>query len=440
MTPRNLSCPGCCPGHPARPPSCCCWAPRAWPRPRATVRCCPTTRTSPCRRRREEPVEQPAPASDLVTTDGISWVEWLGYGALVLVSLGLTVVALTTLWWMLHAWRSTDSLKATALLQQPGRAADAPSRCWSRPATRRRSWATPSTSSRPRTTPTSRSSRSSATTTRGPRPSPAPRRPATPSVISVVIDDTVPKNKPRGMNTALPHARGDIVGVFDAEDEVHPAPAAARGLAVQRDRRRRGPGRRAADERPARSWWALRNCLEYYFWFRCRLHFHAERPLHPARRQHRLRPHRPAPRGRRLGRRLPRRGLRARRPPLDPGRHGRGGLRPRGRHPRGDAGIAHQRCSSSAPAGARASCRSSRRATGSSCRRAVSAGWPATRSSMPFLQAFTGLMIPVSVALVLFAKVPVLIAMITFLPARCRRWSPWPSRPPGSESSAAPTA
>jgi glycosyltransferase XagB len=23
------------------------------------------------------------------------------------------------------------------------------------------------------------------------------------------------------------------------------------------------------------SWWSLRNCLEYYFWFRSRLHFHA---------------------------------------------------------------------------------------------------------------------------------------------------------------------
>ncbi len=36
--------------------------------------------------------------------------------------------------------------------------------------------------------------------------------------------------------------------------------------------------------------------------------------------------------------------------------------------------------------------------------------------SMPFLQAFTGLMIPISVLLILFAKVPTGVALLTFLP------------------------
>ena len=43
-----------------------------------------------------------------------------------------------------------------------------------------------------------------------------------PEIVRVVIDYSVPKNKPKAMNTALPECRGDIVGVFDAEDEVHP--------------------------------------------------------------------------------------------------------------------------------------------------------------------------------------------------------------------------
>ena len=86
------------------------------------------------------------------------------------------------------------------------------------------------------------------------------------------------------------------------------------------------------------SWFASRNCLEYYFWFRSRLHLHAAQGLHPARRQHGLRPA-PAARARgRLGRRLPRRGLRPRSAPVRAGR-GRGRrLRPRARDPRGDAG------------------------------------------------------------------------------------------------------
>jgi hypothetical protein len=29
------------------------------------------------------------------------------------------------------------------------------------------------------------------------------------------------------------------------------------------------------------SWWSLRNCVEYYFWFRSRLHFHADQRFIP---------------------------------------------------------------------------------------------------------------------------------------------------------------
>jgi glycosyltransferase XagB len=43
-----------------------------------------------------------------------------------------------------------------------------------------------------------------------------------PRIVRVVIDHNVPKNKPKALNTALPKCRGDIVGVFDAEDDVHP--------------------------------------------------------------------------------------------------------------------------------------------------------------------------------------------------------------------------
>ena len=39
------------------------------------------------------------------------------------------------------------------------------------------------------------------------------------------------------------------------------------------------------------NWYSVRNVLEYYFWFRSRLHFHAAAGLHPARRQHRVHPH-----------------------------------------------------------------------------------------------------------------------------------------------------
>ena len=88
------------------------------------------------------------------------------------------------------------------------------------------------------------------------------------------MDDNVPKNKPKALNTALPHCRGDVVGVFDAEDEVHPRAARARR-----------PRFRATGADVVQggvqlinfhsSWYSLRNCLEYFFWFRSRLHLHA---------------------------------------------------------------------------------------------------------------------------------------------------------------------
>ena len=94
------------------------------------------------------------------------------------------------------------------------------------------------------------------------------------------MDYNVPKNKPKALNTALPLCRGDIVGVFDAEDEVHP------GLLRLFEARFEESG---ADVVQAgvqlmnvqTSWWSLRNCLEYYFWFRSRLHFHADQRFIP---------------------------------------------------------------------------------------------------------------------------------------------------------------
>ena len=125
----------------------------------------------------------------------------------------------------------------------------------------------------------------------------------------MVVDTNELKNKPKALNTALPYCRGDVVGVFDAEDQVHPE------LLEHVDHAFRVTGADVVQGGVQlinfhSSWYSLRNCLEYFFWFRSRLHLHAQQGLHPARRQHRLRPYRRAARGRRLGRRLPRRGLR----------------------------------------------------------------------------------------------------------------------------------
>jgi cellulose synthase/poly-beta-1,6-N-acetylglucosamine synthase-like glycosyltransferase len=96
----------------------------------------------------------------------------------------------------------------------------------------------------------------------------------------VVLDTSRPKNKPRALNAALPACRGDVVGVFDAEDEVHPqllrhvdARFAETGADVVQG------GVQLMNYHS--NWYSVRNVLEYYFWFRSRLHFHAAQRFIP---------------------------------------------------------------------------------------------------------------------------------------------------------------
>ncbi|RJQ79740.1 glycosyltransferase [Pseudonocardiaceae bacterium YIM PH 21723] len=96
-----------------------------------------------------------------------------------------------------------------------------------------------------------------------------------PDKVRVIVDTNKRKNKPKALNTALPYCRGDIVGVFDAEDLVHPdllthvdyAFRATNATVVQ-------GGVQLINFHS--SWYSLRNCLEYFFWFRSRLHLQAE--------------------------------------------------------------------------------------------------------------------------------------------------------------------
>jgi cellulose synthase/poly-beta-1,6-N-acetylglucosamine synthase-like glycosyltransferase len=103
---------------------------------------------------------------------------------------------------------------------------------------------------------------------------------AHPGRIRVVIDEHASKTKPRALNTALPYCGGDVVAVFDAEDVVHPE-------LLQMVERRMQLDSCAALQAGVQlmnfwsSWYAVRNVMEYYFWFRSRLHFHSDRGFIP---------------------------------------------------------------------------------------------------------------------------------------------------------------
>ncbi len=98
--------------------------------------------------------------------------------------------------------------------------------------------------------------------------------------LKISVDHSEVKNKPRQLNTALADCTGDIVGVFDAES------LAARELLVHVDEVFQANNADVVQGAVQlinfqSSWFSLRNCLEYYFWFRSRLHMHAQKQFIP---------------------------------------------------------------------------------------------------------------------------------------------------------------
>ena len=355
----------------------------------------------------------PAPAQQDEPPSETSVWAVIGMTALVVVSLGLTIVAGTTLWWMLHAWRTPQALVATRFSATPV----PPRRSFSLlvPA-RHEQEVLGDTLDRlaeldhpnfeiiaiighddPETEAVARAAEA-----------------RHPGLVRVVIDSNVPKNKPKGMNTALPECRGDVVGVFDAEDEVHPRLLRlvdARFSETGADIVQGGVQLMNVQS----SWWSLRNCLEYYFWFRSRLHFHAEARFIPLggntvfMRTDLLRKAggwdaECLAEDCEIGVRLSTEGARVA-VAYDPEVVTREEtpdslgslLKQRTRWSQGFLQVLNKGEWKRLP----------------TWRQRALARYTL---AMPFLQAFTGVMIPISVALILFARVPVLVALVTFLP------------------------
>jgi cellulose synthase/poly-beta-1,6-N-acetylglucosamine synthase-like glycosyltransferase len=94
------------------------------------------------------------------------------------------------------------------------------------------------------------------------------------SRFRVITDHNEVKNKPKALNTALPECGGDIVAVFDAEDIV--ATGLLRVVDAAFERTGSDVVQGATQLMNHRSnWFSARNALEYYFWFKSRLHLHS---------------------------------------------------------------------------------------------------------------------------------------------------------------------
>jgi cellulose synthase/poly-beta-1,6-N-acetylglucosamine synthase-like glycosyltransferase len=194
-------------------------------------------------------------------------------------SVSLFAISASTLWWMIHAWRTPETLAGTRFQEPDGTCGLSFSLL----------------------VPARHEERVLAHTIRRMLRAPHPDYqiivivghddPATaaiahqladehPGRVEVAVDTHEVKNKPRALNTALPLCRGDIIGVFDAEDQIHP------DLLTHVDHAFRSTGATVVQGGVQlinfhSSWYSLRNCLEYFFWFRSRLHLHAAKGFIP---------------------------------------------------------------------------------------------------------------------------------------------------------------
>ncbi len=92
--------------------------------------------------------------------------------------------------------------------------------------------------------------------------------------VRLITFNDPPINKPHGLNVGLQEATGNIVTIFDAEDEPHPnilnmvntvmtrehAPVVQSGVQLMNYSDR---------------WFSALNVLEYFFWFKSRMHYHS---------------------------------------------------------------------------------------------------------------------------------------------------------------------
>lgn len=98
--------------------------------------------------------------------------------------------------------------------------------------------------------------------------------------VRVVSFTDPPVNKPHALNVGLRSAHHDVVTIFDAEDDIHPdlfqivntlmlkeeVPVVQCGVQLMNYQT---------------TWYSALNVLEYFFWFKSRLHYHAQRGLIP---------------------------------------------------------------------------------------------------------------------------------------------------------------
>ena len=93
--------------------------------------------------------------------------------------------------------------------------------------------------------------------------------------FETVIFSDGPVNKPHGLNVALAHATHDVVVIFDAEDDMH-ADIFDVVNTIMEEEHVRVVQAGVQLMNFESTWYSALNALEYFFWFRSRMHYYAK--------------------------------------------------------------------------------------------------------------------------------------------------------------------
>ena len=197
--------------------------------------------------------------------------------AVLVISIVLFSIATATLWWMMHAWRTPEILESTTFAHPDGETGLSITLLL--PIRHERQDVVENTVQKMLECKHDNFEIVIITGADDPETTGIARRLAQidPTKIFTVIDPA-PRNKATALNAALASGQclGDVLGVFDAEDVVHP------DLLNHVDHAFRTKDADVVQGGVQllnfySSWYSLRNCLEYFFWFRSRLHLQAEK-------------------------------------------------------------------------------------------------------------------------------------------------------------------
>lgn len=93
--------------------------------------------------------------------------------------------------------------------------------------------------------------------------------------VRLIVFQDFPINKPHGLNIGLRNTHNEVVTIFDSEDDVHPEVFNVINTVMVREGARvvqSGVQLMNYDSQ----WFSALNVLEYFFWFKSRLHYHSE--------------------------------------------------------------------------------------------------------------------------------------------------------------------